>query len=82
MTPTQLLAYETAHPHDTPARREHIRITLGITEIRYALLLDRAARTDEGMRAYPITARQVRETAERRAQVRADRSGVRSLRTA
>lgn len=76
MTPTQLLAYETAHPHDTPAKRENIRNTLGITEIRYALLLDRASRTDEGIRAYPITARQVRETAERRARMREKRTAA------
>ena len=76
MTPTQLLAFETDHPHDTPAKREHIRKALGITAIRYALLLDRAARTDEGMRAYPITARQVRETAERRARARERRTAA------
>lgn len=63
MTPTHLLAFETRWPHNTPTKTETIRRELGITEIRYTVLLHRAAHTLEGIRAYPVTARRVREHA-------------------
>lgn len=71
-TPTRILTFERQHP----AKHERIRNELGITEIRYYVLLDRAARSDEGMRAEPIVARLVRERAEKRAAVRARRTHV------
>lgn len=73
-TPTRILAFERQHPATTPDKHERIRRELGITEIRYYVLLDRVARSDEGMRAEPIVARIVRERAEKRAAVRARRT--------
>lgn len=61
MTPERLLACEATHPRHTPTKKEAIRQTLGIGEARYYELLKRAAASDEGMRADPITARHVRE---------------------
>lgn len=70
MTPADLLAFEHAHPHHTPTKVEAIRHQLGITEIRYYVLLGRAARSVEGIRADPVTARRVREQADQRARER------------
>lgn len=70
MTPAQLLAFEQAHPHHTPTKVAAIRRDLGITEVRYYVLLNRAARTAEGIKAHPVTARIVRERAEERARIR------------
>lgn len=67
MTPTQLLHFEQHHPHHTPAKVAAIREQLRITEVRYYVLLERAARSAEGIVANPVTARMVRETAQRRA---------------
>jgi len=67
MTPTTLLAFERRHPGDSPEKRALIRRMLGISEIRYAVLLTRAAGSLEGIAADPITARRVREEADRRA---------------
>lgn len=67
MTPTQLLHFEQHHPHHTPAKVAAIREQLRITEVRYHVLLERAARSAEGIAANPVTARMVRETAKRRA---------------
>lgn len=76
MTPTTLLAFERRHPGDSPHKRELIRRMLGITEVRYAVLLTRAAESIEGIAADPITARRVREEAERRAQEREQRKAA------
>lgn len=61
MTPADLLAFEATHPRHTPAKHEAIRRVLGLSEARYYQLLTRAASSDEGIRADPITARHVRE---------------------
>lgn len=60
MTPADLLAFEAAHPGWSSNKEMRIRHELGITPVRYAVLLDRAASTVEGMLADPITARRVR----------------------
>lgn len=65
MTPADILGFESAHPHHTPARAERIRRELGITPIRYFVLLRRAANSFQGVIAHPVTARVVRERAER-----------------
>jgi len=69
MTPSDLLAFERAHPRHDGAKEETIRAELGITPARYYVLLGRAARSIEGMAADPITARRVRERTVRRARV-------------
>ncbi|WP_176697192.1 DUF3263 domain-containing protein [Microbacterium sp. 3J1] len=74
MTPERLLAFEAAHPTHSPARDELIRRELGITPIRYAVLLIRAAESVDGIAAQPITARLVRERAQWRAEVRERRT--------
>lgn len=73
MTPTQLLAFEREHPHHTPTKTERIRRELGITEVWYYVLLGRAAESADGIEADPLTARLVRERAERRARDREPR---------
>lgn len=67
MTPMQLLHFEQHHPRHTPAKVAAIREQLRITEVRYYVLLERAARSAEGIAANPVTARMVRGTAQRRA---------------
>lgn len=74
VTPAELLAFEAANPHHTPTRAERIRRELGITPIRYFVLLRHAAESAEGIAAHPVTARQVRERAERRATTRERRA--------
>ncbi|MFJ4017748.1 DUF3263 domain-containing protein [Microbacterium sp. NPDC090014] len=59
MTPADILAFEAANPHHTPTRAERIRRELGITPIRYFVLLKRAASSAEGIAADAITARRV-----------------------
>lgn len=76
MTPTQLLTFERQHPGATPTKHHLIRTLLGISEIRYYVLLERAAVSEEGMRAEPITARMIRERMEKRAAVRARRTAA------
>ncbi len=70
MTPAQLLTFEAQHPHHTPDKTACIRRQLGISEIRYYVLLARAARTIDGIKADPVTARRVREIAEHREHAR------------
>lgn len=72
MTPAQLLAFERQHPGATPDKHARIRNELGISEIRYWVLLERAAH--DGMREHPITARMIRERVQRRAEIRARRT--------
>lgn len=74
MTPTTLLAFERRHPSNNPEKHERIRHMLGITPVRYAVLLRRAAESVEGIAADPVTARIVRERAEMRTQERAQRT--------
>lgn len=65
MTPQRLLDFEATHPRHTPAKEQRIRDELGITEVRYYVLLARAAESMEGIAYDPITARRVRERRER-----------------
>ena len=74
MSPTQILRFERDHPGTSPTKHAEVRRTLGISEIRFYALLERAARSDDGMRADPITARHIRERAERRAAKRLART--------
>lgn len=76
VTPADLLAFEAANPHHTPTRDERIRRELGITPTRYFVLLGRAAASVDGIAADPVTARRVREQAERRAAVRQRGMGI------
>lgn len=76
MTPTDLLAFEAQHPRHTPTKTSRIRHELGITEVRYYVLLARAARSVEGIAADPATARMIRERASRRAIARAARAAA------
>ncbi|WP_336642035.1 DUF3263 domain-containing protein [Microbacterium sp. USHLN272] len=71
MTPERLLAFEAAHPTHSTAKEELIRSELGITPVRYVVLLARAAASAEGVRAHPMTARRVRDVAMSRARTRA-----------
>ena len=74
MLPETLLAFERAHPRHDGTKEEIIRAELGLTPARYYVLLARAARSVEGMRADPITARRVRDTLESRAAERLRRA--------
>lgn len=76
MTPVDLLTFESRWPRHTPDKVEAIRHRLGITEVRYYQLLHRAAATDEGISAHPMTARAIRERAERRARQRTRRTAA------
>lgn len=73
VTPADLLAFEARWPRHTPAKDAAIRQELGITPVRYVVLLRRAAETNEGMNADALTARRVRDVAARRAHERARR---------
>lgn len=76
VTPADILAFEAAHPHHTPTRAERIRRELGITPVRYFVLLTRAAASVEGVEADAITARHVRERLSARAAERARRAAI------
>lgn len=67
MHPSRLLAFEQRWPHHDGAKETRIRTELNITPARYYQLLGRAARSIDGIKADPITARIVRERAERAA---------------
>lgn len=69
-SPTALLAFERRWPISSPDRDERIRRELGITPVRYAVLLRRAADSIEGIAAEPVTSRLVRERLARRARAR------------
>ncbi len=73
MTPAQLLDFERQHPAATPDKHARIRHELGISEIRYWVLLERAAHHPDGIRAEPVTARLIRERMQQRARIRAQR---------
>ncbi len=66
----RILAFEAANTHDGPDKNLRIRRELGVTEVRYTVLLMRAATSADGIAADPMTARIVRERAEMRARVR------------
>ena len=66
MTPQELLDFEAAHPGHSAAKEQAIRDELGITEVRYYVLLARAAESIDGIAHDPITARKVREQGEGR----------------
>ncbi|AKV86205.1 hypothetical protein AKG07_07765 [Microbacterium sp. CGR1] len=76
VTPADILAFEAANPHHTPTRAERIRRELGITPIRYFVLLKRAASSAEGIAADAITARRVRDQMAARAAERARRTAA------
>jgi len=76
MTPADLLAFEAQHPRHTPTKTERIRHELGITEVRYYVLLARAALSAEGITADPTTARMIRERISRRATTRVARTAA------
>ncbi|WP_168429490.1 MULTISPECIES: DUF3263 domain-containing protein [unclassified Microbacterium] len=76
MTPVDLLAFESCWPRHTPDKVAEIRHRLSISEVRYYQLLDRAAASDEGIRAHPMTARAVRDRAANRAQQRTRRTAA------
>lgn len=74
MPPATLLAFERTRPRHDGFREETIRAELGLTPARYYVLLGRAARSLEGMRADAVTARRVRDTLERPAAERLRRA--------
>ncbi|WP_181800687.1 DUF3263 domain-containing protein [Microbacterium sp. H6] len=61
MSPVSLLAFESRYPAHTPAKVQAIERELRVSAVRYYQLLNRAACSDEGVVADPITARRVRE---------------------
>ncbi len=61
MSPQTLLAFEHRWPQHSGHKEEQIRAELGITPARYYQMLGRVARSREGIKADPITARRVRE---------------------
>lgn len=65
MTADELLAFEARWPRHSGTKDSLIRSELGVTPARFYQLLNRAARTVEGIAADPITARRVREKAVR-----------------
>lgn len=65
MRPEILLTFEHAWPRHDGRKETAIRRELGITPARYYQLLNRAARSSEGVEADPLTARSVRERAGR-----------------
>lgn len=65
MTPQELLDFEATHPGHSGAKEQAISDTFGINEVRYYVLLARAAESMEGIAHDPITARRVRERADR-----------------
>ena len=71
MSPADILAFEARHPRHVTLKDQKIRGDLGLTPVRYYALLIRAASSDEGIRADPVTARIVRERAALRASQRA-----------
>ncbi|WP_363551250.1 DUF3263 domain-containing protein [Microbacterium sp. LWH12-1.2] len=66
MTPATLLAFERDNPGHATTKWLRIRDQLGLTETRYYLLLTRAASSEAGIAADPVTARLVRDRAARR----------------
>lgn len=67
MRPEILLAFEHAWPRHDGHKETAIRRELGITPARFYQLLGRAAESREGIAAHPITARRVRDRAQRAA---------------
>ena len=61
MTAEELIHFESTWPRHNGTKEEAIRHTLGLTPARYYQLLGRAARSLDGMREDPITARRIRE---------------------
>ena len=66
MTPEQLMHFEADWPRHNGDKELAIRAR-GLTPARYYMMLNRAARTLDGVRADPIVARRVRERAMRAA---------------
>lgn len=64
-TPVELIAFERKHPGFGPQKIDVIRDQLGITEVRYCVLLDRAIDDPAAAEADPITVRRLREKRDR-----------------
>lgn len=62
-SPARLLDFEAAHPRHTGAKENAIRAELRVTPARFYQLLERAARSRDGIAHDPFTARRVRERA-------------------
>lgn len=65
MTPATILDFERRHPGHPAGKEERILAEFGVSAARYYQALIRAADKPEGMRADPVTARRVRDRAER-----------------
>ncbi|MCI1017864.1 DUF3263 domain-containing protein [Microbacterium sp. C5A9] len=74
MTPEELLEFESQWPPHTPDKGEAIRRRLRVSPPRYYQLLIRAASSLDGIRAHPITAREVRDRSEKHAARRGRRA--------
>lgn len=61
MSAEVLLAFEARWPRHSGQKEEMIRRELGVTPARFYQLLIRASSTVEGIAAYPMTARSVRD---------------------
>ena len=70
-----LLDFERRWPGATPGKYEQIRAELGITEVRYAVLLGRAIDTTEALELDPVLVHHLRAQRDR-----ADRNRVSILR--
>ena len=63
MPPETLLAFEASWPRHNGPKEERIPRELGVTSARFYQLLNRAARSLEGVAADPIMARRVQDRA-------------------
>ena len=64
-TPVELIAFERRYPGFGPQKVDVIRAELGITEVRYCVLLDRAIDDPSAAEADPIFVRRLREKRDR-----------------
>lgn len=65
LSPAALIAFERKHPGFPPQKTDVIRAELGITEVRYCVLLDRAIDDPDAIQADPVYTRQLREQRDR-----------------
>lgn len=61
--PAVILDFEAAHPRHTGEKEVAIRVELGVTPARFYQLLERAARSRDGIAHDPFTARRIRDRA-------------------
>ena len=64
-SPVEMIAFERRYPGWGPAKIDVIRGELGITEVRYAVLLDRAIHDDTATRSDPVFVYHLRKQRER-----------------